>query len=363
MLESGQMPPEDAPQPTPEHHDQLLGWTQRLLDAEILARAGDPGRVIVRRLSNAQYDNTTGDLTGLDLHPTRDFPADGAAGEGFTNSGDGLVMSPVLLGKYWNAGKQIAAHAVLVPDGFHFSPATTRADWSQESIARIRALYGEYGMGASEGRLDFVPYLKATLAHRFRLQTGATTITAIAAKNRLNPKYLGQLWRTLTVGPATEPLSTIRDQWRRAKPDDVEALADRIRVWQPTVWKFNKIGSYVQTVWQQPVEPTIVERQSFRLKPKLQPGQTEVQLYLALERCWAIQPGRKSSGSSRASRPRDGPRSCSAICGRTPGASRRFIAPSSVKRPNTWPLRSSWLTIRSWSRPKSPKAKSSIRCC
>ena len=151
MLESGQMPPEDAPQPSGEHHDQLLGWTRRLLDAEILARAGDPGRVIVRRLSNAQYDNTTRDLTGLDLHPTRDFPADGAAGEGFTNSGDGLVMSPVLLSKYWNAGKQIASHAVLVPDGFHFSPATTRADWSQESIARIRACTVSLGRGPAKG--------------------------------------------------------------------------------------------------------------------------------------------------------------------------------------------------------------------
>ncbi len=105
------------------------GWpvgTGSLLDSEILARAGDPGRVIVRRLSNPEYNNTIRDLTGLDLQPTRDFPADGAAGEGFTNSGDGLVMSPVLLGKYWNAGKEIASHAVLMPDGFRFSPAVTR---------------------------------------------------------------------------------------------------------------------------------------------------------------------------------------------------------------------------------------------
>ncbi len=48
------------------------------------------------------------------------------AGEGFTNSGDGLVMSPVLLGKYWKAGKEIASHAVLTPNGFRFSPAVTR---------------------------------------------------------------------------------------------------------------------------------------------------------------------------------------------------------------------------------------------
>ena len=83
--------------------------------------AGDPGRVIVRRLSNTEYDNTIRDLTGVDLHPTRQFPSDGAAGEGFTNAGDALGMSPGLLQKYFNAAKEVAAHAVLLPDGIRFS--------------------------------------------------------------------------------------------------------------------------------------------------------------------------------------------------------------------------------------------------
>ncbi len=43
MLESGQMPPEDAPQPSAAEHERLAGWTSSLLDSEILARAGDPG--------------------------------------------------------------------------------------------------------------------------------------------------------------------------------------------------------------------------------------------------------------------------------------------------------------------------------
>src|SRR5262249_58472627 len=100
----------------------FVAWVRAMLDTEARARAGDPGRVVVRRLSNAEYNNTVRDLTGVDLQPARDFPVDGAAGEGFTNAGDALVTSPTLLNKYLTAAKEIAAHAVLLSDGFRFSP-------------------------------------------------------------------------------------------------------------------------------------------------------------------------------------------------------------------------------------------------
>src|SRR5439155_9986478 len=105
---------------------------------------GDPGPVVLRRLSNAQYTYTIRDLTGVDLNPAREFPADSAAGEGFTSTGSALVMSPALLSKYLEAGKEVTRHAVLLPDGIRFSPSTTRSDWTNEALARIRALYREH---------------------------------------------------------------------------------------------------------------------------------------------------------------------------------------------------------------------------
>ncbi|HTU26982.1 MAG TPA: DUF1587 domain-containing protein, partial [Pirellulales bacterium] len=284
MLQSGQMPPEDSPQLGAAEQQQLSAWVNGLLDSEILARAGDPGRVIVRRLSNPQYNYTIRDLTGLDLQPTRDFPADGAAGEGFTNSGDGLVMSPVLLGKYWNAGKEIAGHAVLTPDGFRFSPALTRADQSQELIAQIKALYHKLNAasgGDDSGRLEFGKYLAATVAHRDEVLSGKMTIEQLAAAVHLNPRYMELLWRTLTEGEASLPLSTIRTAWRSATPQDCDAVAGRIRTWQGLAWKFERIGSYVHPVWQVTAEPTLLESQTLKLKPKAPQGQNEVTLYLA----------------------------------------------------------------------------------
>jgi hypothetical protein len=123
MLASGQMPPRDATQPTAQERTKLQAWVRGYLTFEAKARAGDPGPVVLRRLNNAQYTYTLRDITGVaSLDPAREFPADGAAGEGFTNTGGALVMSPSLVTKYLDAAKGVASHAVLLPDGFRFSP-------------------------------------------------------------------------------------------------------------------------------------------------------------------------------------------------------------------------------------------------
>ncbi|MBV8880847.1 MAG: DUF1587 domain-containing protein, partial [Planctomycetaceae bacterium] len=201
-LENGEMPPKKSPQPTADERAALTAWTRAMLDAEARARAGDPGRVVVRRLSNAELNNTVRDLTGVDLEPARDFPADGAAGEGFTNAGDALVTSPTLLGKYLGAAKEIAAHAVLLPDGFRFSPAKTQRDWTDEATADLRAFFSAY---TKDGKIALKPYLAALVKHR-----DEPSVDAIAAKEKLNAKYLGILRQTLTATEPSTPLDRLR---------------------------------------------------------------------------------------------------------------------------------------------------------
>ena len=125
MLGNGEMPPKESKQLSGEQRTQILGWVERYLHAEALAQAGDPGPVVLRRLNNAEYTYTIRDLTGVPLSPAKEFPTDSAAGEGFSNTGNSLVMSPALLTKYMDAGKEIASHAVLLPNGFRF-PLTRR---------------------------------------------------------------------------------------------------------------------------------------------------------------------------------------------------------------------------------------------
>jgi mono/diheme cytochrome c family protein len=279
-LQAGEMPPGKAAQPSPEERGQLTAWVRGFLLGEIKAHAGDPGRVVVRRLSNAEYDNTIRDLTGVDLRPARDFPADGAAGEGFTNAGDALVMSPTLLTKYLNAAKEISAHAVLLPDGFRFSPSTARRDWTDETVTELRKTYHQFDAGPEDGRLDFAPYLAATIVHRDDLIAGQVTTDAVASQEKLNPKYLQILWQALTDKAPSFPLDRIRAHWRQASPKDAAAVADEIRAWQALLWKFNKIGSYMNPVWQDAAHPAFTESQPVRFKPNLAPGRNEVVLYL-----------------------------------------------------------------------------------
>ena len=92
QVESGEMPPKDKKQLTIDERARLLAWATRYLDAEALSSAGDPGPVVLRRLSNAEYTYTVRDLTAIStLDPVREFPVDSAAGEGFTNTGDALA--------------------------------------------------------------------------------------------------------------------------------------------------------------------------------------------------------------------------------------------------------------------------------
>ena len=302
MLDNGEMPPEDAePQPSAAQRKQLRDWAERYLNAEALANAGDPGPVVLRRLNNAQYTYTIRDLTGVTLSPAGEFPVDGAAGEGFTNTGSALVMSPSLLRKYLEAGKDVAGHAVLLPDGFRFSPSDTRRDWTNEALARIRAFYQKFtdSSGGTQvnlqgvkfetnagGRLEVEKYLAATLAEREAVRDGKS-IEEVAREYHLNAKYLGILWEALNARESSLLLDVVRARWREADVEEAASLAAEIAVWQSSLFRFSSVGHIVDHVgrgggyaaWQEPVTP-LTSRQEVRLKLPDDPKNKEVVLYL-----------------------------------------------------------------------------------
>jgi hypothetical protein len=95
----------------------VIDWIGAMLVAEARRTAGDPGVVLARRLSNAEYNYTIRDLTGVDLKPTREFPVDPANQFGFDNTGESLTMSPALFNKYLLAAREVADHMALTPGG------------------------------------------------------------------------------------------------------------------------------------------------------------------------------------------------------------------------------------------------------
>ena len=287
----GEMPPKAMPQPSAPERERLLTWVRGALRTAAEARAGDPGPVVLRRLNNAEYTFTVRDLTGVQtLEPAREFPADGAAGEGFTNTGNSLVMSPSMVTKYLDAAKEIANHAVLLPDGIRFSSNTSRRDWTNESLDEIRAFYQQFTeSGGSEtvtqqgialdknrgGALPLKNYLAASLALR-----AGQSVDAVARREKLSPKYLGLLTRLL-AGTAPSPLlDGLRRKWRAG---DVTGMVSEIEEWQQTLWKFSSVGHIGKLdgpkAWMEPVTP-IVAKQEFRTKLVAPLGASEVKLFL-----------------------------------------------------------------------------------
>lgn len=214
-LRLGDMPPKEAPQPTPVEREQLLDWINAALDAEAAARAGDPGPVTLRRLSNSAYDNAIRDLTGIDMRPTqvREFPADAVGGEGFANVGDAMPVTPELVERFHQTARDVAARAVLLPTGFRFSPSTERPDWTEEALEPLRSFHARYA--GSNGEPPLAAHVAATLKHRGRLtRGGAAEIAAVAAEEKLNATYLAALWTGLN-GKSASPaeLMTQTKQW------------------------------------------------------------------------------------------------------------------------------------------------------
>lgn len=114
MIKSGAMPPEDSPQPSSAERTRLVEWLEQTMYYVDCTRAPDPGRVTIRRLNRAEYNNTIRDMLGVTFKPADDFPSDDV-GSGFDNIGDVLSLPPLLMEKYLAAAEQIAT-SVIVDD-------------------------------------------------------------------------------------------------------------------------------------------------------------------------------------------------------------------------------------------------------
>ncbi len=308
VTSSQQMPPKDAAQPSDSERAILDQWIRKFLTRESQASAGDPGPVVLRRLNNTEYTYTIRDLTGVDsLSPAKEFPVDSAAGEGFTNTGNALVMSPALVSKYLDAGKEVAAHAVLLPDGIEFSPSTSKSDWTNNTLDRIRQFYNRYAASTGGdqvnlqgivfdtnqgGRLPLEQYIQATLRYRDKLKDGSQSIEQVARECNLNAKYLNGLWTMLnSTGNTAESsspsslLDTIRHRWHKANAEQAPEVAQEISRWQQALWRFTSVGHIGKVngpkAWQETTDP-IASRQELRWKIPENPTASEVVFYMAV---------------------------------------------------------------------------------
>lgn len=194
-LDAREMPPKKAKQhPSVEARQDVVKWFQALQSFETQKNAGDPGVVLARRLSNAEYDYSIRDLTGVNLKPTREFPADPSNMAGFDNSGESLVMSPALLKKYLAAARDVANHMFLKPDGIAFAPypMIVETDRDRFCVQQIIDFYHQQD-------IDYADYFQAAwrFEHRVALGKRKATIADIATDSQVSTKYLTTIFATL----------------------------------------------------------------------------------------------------------------------------------------------------------------------
>ncbi len=147
----------------------MIAWVRSVRADEVKRNAGDPGSVPARRLSNAEYDHSIRDLTGVDIRPTQEFPVDPANEAGFDNSAESLTMSPALVKKYLEAARRVADHLVLKPHGFAFAvyPVVADTDRDKYCVRPDHAL-----ISTKRQPTDYTEYFLAAWRFRHREALG-----------------------------------------------------------------------------------------------------------------------------------------------------------------------------------------------
>jgi hypothetical protein len=211
-LSAHQMPPKQAKQPAERARQDVINWIADTWKTEARRNDGDPGTVLARRLSNAEYNYTIHDLTGVDIRPAREFPVDPANLAGFDNSGESLTMSPALLTKYLQAARQVADHMYLNPEGFEFAPHPMLVETDREKFC-IQQIVDFYDRQVT----DYSDYFRSAWLYKHRAVLGKpkATLADIAAQNRVSARYLTTVWQALEgLKEEVGPLAKLQTMWR-----------------------------------------------------------------------------------------------------------------------------------------------------
>ena len=223
-LSAKQMPPEKAKQPPEAARRHVIDWIQDTWKSEARKNDGDPGVVLARRLSNAEYNYTIHDLTGVNIRPAREFPVDPANLAGFDNSGESLTMSPALLTKYLQAAREVADHMFLNPHGFEFAPHPMLVETDREKYC-IQQIVDFYDRQAT----DYADYFRAAWLYKHRAAFGKSkaTLADIAGEAKVSARYLATIWEALETKEEVGPLAKLQSMWHALPGNALQPEAAR----------------------------------------------------------------------------------------------------------------------------------------
>ncbi len=225
MLETSEMPPKDAKKfPSDAERKAAAAWVRSSLKSYADAHAGEPGRVVVRRLTSGEYAYAIRDLTGIDVKTGVESSSDSVGGEGFTNFGDVQSVQDASLERYLEAAKLVADHAVIGAGPLEFYPDTGKTGQELFALNRINELHAAHGFRVVSGEggrpfgLDH--YGKALLVawefkHRAALGDPKATLASLAAKEGLTTRFAEHIWSVVNQPKLGYPTSKIVGWWKQ----------------------------------------------------------------------------------------------------------------------------------------------------
>jgi hypothetical protein len=111
-VRSGAMPPKGKPRPPEQDVIALTDWIRGRVEAAEGARNATQGRVPLRRLNRAEYENTVRDLLGVELDLKDVLPSDTPV-NGFDNGAEALHVSSFLMEQYLEAADKVLDAAIV----------------------------------------------------------------------------------------------------------------------------------------------------------------------------------------------------------------------------------------------------------
>ena len=102
----GEMPPDDAAQPSDEERDRLTSFLSDSIELFDYESIKNPGFESVRRLTSRELEFTLRDLFGVSVDVASKFPIDLSGTSGFDNSANTLFIQPQLLDRYISAADE-----------------------------------------------------------------------------------------------------------------------------------------------------------------------------------------------------------------------------------------------------------------
>ena len=248
-VESGDMPPPKAKPLASKDKELVAGWVEHALEA--IGEPGDPGQVTMRRLTNAEYDYTIRDLTGQSYGFGKEFQSDGGGGEGFSNTGDVLFLSPRQLDQYFAAARQVADRATILPGtGIQFNAQRIGLrgpeQWKAQAQQGLYVWYQQKSaphLPKDTDDMREADYMLACWKHKHSQEP----LEKLAKDAGLQLPFLSNWWNLVnSTEPKSRFLDLTRVAWRElpgpdpAKPKEVPApVADKIKGIQADLLSWN----------------------------------------------------------------------------------------------------------------------------